>query len=97
MKEEVPCCVGDILYSAYRAKRKALHRGNQAIILLSLRKHVESAPQMPLVDSEKRPSFSNSACWYPEKSCSQERKKALVLFSWLDMGAGVPVNEAENP
>ena len=48
MKEEVPCCVGDILYSAYRAKRKALHRGYQAIILLSLRKHVESAPQMPL-------------------------------------------------
>lgn len=60
MKEEIPRCVGDILYSAYGAKRKALHKGNQAIILLSLRKHVESAPQMPLVDSEKRPSFSNS-------------------------------------
>ena len=47
MKEEIPPSVGDILYSAYGAKRKALHRGNQSIILLSLRKHVESAPPPP--------------------------------------------------
>ena len=79
MKEEIPPCVGDILYSAYGAKRKALHRGNRAIILLSLRKHVESAPlhQIPLVDSEKQPSFSNSVHASAQRKAAHRRGTKL--------------------